>query len=212
MTTTAELTSTRHTRELAGIQVSLVTGGQGEPLLVLHDETGHPGWMRWHENLSSEFNLQIPMMPGYGGSATLDWAKSMRDMAGWYLEALDDMNIGQVSVVGFSLGGWLAAELATMNPERFKKLALVSAAGVRPPVGEILDIFLITVPIFLEASVADKNSVGRVPADLSRRAYAGPGIRLGGCTRGCLYARLASPICTIRTCRISFTGSSVCRR
>ncbi|MCY4654942.1 MAG: alpha/beta hydrolase [Dehalococcoidia bacterium] len=163
MTTTAELTHTRHTRELAGIQTALVTGGQGDPLLVLHDETGHPGWMRWHENLSQDFNLQIPMMPGYGGSENLDWAMSMRDMAGWYLEALDDMDIGQVSVVGFSLGGWLAAELATMNPERFKKLALVSAAGVRPPVGEILDIFLITVPIFLEASVADKGSVAEFP-------------------------------------------------
>ncbi len=163
MTTTAELTSTSYTRELAGIQTTLVTGGQGEPLLILHDETGHPGWMRWHENLSRDFTLNIPMMPGYGGSASLDWAMTMRDMAGWYLEALDDMDIGQVSVVGFSLGGWLAAELATMNPERFKKLALVSAAGVRPPVGEILDIFLVTVPIFLEASVADKDSVAEFP-------------------------------------------------
>jgi len=52
---------------------------------------------------------------------------------------------------------------ATANPERFKKLVLVSAAGVRPPVGEILDIFLITVPILLEASVADKDSVAEFP-------------------------------------------------
>ncbi len=157
--TTAQQTWTRHSRELAGIQTSIVTGGRGEPLLVLHDETGHPGWLGWHEALARSFTLNIPMMPGYGGSERLEWAMSMRDMAGWYLEALDDLDIGQVSVLGFSLGGWLAAELATMNPERFKKVALVGAAGVRPPVGEILDMFLITMPALLEASVLDKSEV-----------------------------------------------------
>ena len=157
--TTAQQTWTQHTRELAGIQTSLVTGGSGDPVLVLHDESGYPGWLRWQESLARDFNLTIPMMPGYGGTARLDWAMSMRDMAGWYLEALDDLDIGQMSVVGFSLGGWLAAELATMDPSRFKKVVLVGAAGVRPPVGEILDIFLITVPRFLEASVVDKDRV-----------------------------------------------------
>ena len=84
---------------------------------------------------------------------------SMRDMAGWYLEAIDDLDIGQVNVVGFSLGGWLAAELATMSPELFRKLVLVAPAGVRPPVGQILDMFLITMPVFLETSVRDKDAV-----------------------------------------------------
>ena len=157
--TTAQQTWTRHTRELAGIQTNIVTGGSGDPVLVLHDETGYPGWLRWNESLGEHFNLNIPMMPGSGGSARLDWAMSMRDMAGWYLEALDDMDIGQVNVVGFSLGGWLAAELATMDPSRFRKLVLVGAAGVRPPVGQILDMFLVTMPIFLETSVANKDQV-----------------------------------------------------
>ena len=115
--TTAQQTWTRHSRELAGVQTTLVTGGSGEPVLVLHDETGYPGWLQWQESLSQNFNLNIPMMPGYGESARLDWAMSMRDMTGWYLEALDDLDVGQVSVIGFSLGGWLAAELATMDPE-----------------------------------------------------------------------------------------------
>ncbi len=157
--TTAQQTWTRYTRELAGLELSLVSGGQGEPLLVLHDETGHLGWLEWHESLSQEFSLQIPMMPGYAGSARLDWAMSMRDMAGYYLEALDDMDLGRISVVGFSLGGWLAAELATMDPGRFKKLVLVGSAGVRPPVGEIIDMFLITMPVFLGASVLDRDNV-----------------------------------------------------
>ena len=82
----------------------------------------------------------------------------MRDMTGWYLEALDDLDLGQISVIGFSLGGWLAAELATMDPSRFKKLVLVSAAGVRPPVGEILDMFLIVSKEFITAGFHDPSS------------------------------------------------------
>ena len=155
-TITARGTWARRERELAGIQVSVETGGEGEPLLVFHDETGHAGPLRWHEAMARDFAVAIPMMPGCGGSARLDWAMSMRDVAGWYLEALDDMDVGAVNAVGFSLGGWLAAEMATMNPERFRKLALVSAAGVRPPTGEIMDMFLVTMPVFLEASVRDK--------------------------------------------------------
>ena len=190
--TTAQQTWTRHSRELAGIQTSLVSGGRGEPLLVLHDETGHPGWLRWHERLAEDFTLHIPMMPGYGGSARLEWAMNMRDMAGWYLEALDDMDVGRVSVVGFSLGGWLAAELATMNPERFNKLALVGAAGVRPPVGEIMDMFLITTPVLLRASVADADSVAEFaeicPEEPTPEQMGGLGRRAGGG----VYAELAS--------------------
>ena len=157
--TTATQTYTTRARELAGIQTTLATGGDGDPVIVLHDETGHPGWLRWHESLSQDFALTIPMMPGYGGTARLEWAMTMRDIAGWYLEALDDMDIGKVKLMGFSFGGWLAAELATMDPGRFEKLVLVSATGVRPPAGEILDMFLITVPAFLEASVLDKSAV-----------------------------------------------------
>ena len=152
-------TTRRTERVLAGVRVAVETGGGGEPLLVFHDETGHPGWLDWHENLARDFALTIPMMPGYGGSAPIEWAMTMRDVAGWHLEALDDMGIGAVNAVGFSLGGWLAAEMATMNPERFRKLALVSAAGVRPPAGEIMDMFLVTMPVFLEAGVLDKNAV-----------------------------------------------------
>ena len=154
----------RTERVLAGVRVSVETGGEGDPLLVFHDETGHPAWLRWHENMARDFALTIPMMPGCGGSARIEWAMTMRDVAGWYLEALDDMDVGAVNAVGFSLGGWLAAEMATMNPERFRKLALVSAAGVRPPTGEIMDMFLVTMPALLEASVFDKSATAEFSA------------------------------------------------
>ena len=114
-------TSRRTERVLAGVRVAIETGGDGDPLLVFHDETGHPGWLRWHENLARDFALTIPMTPGYGGSARVEWAMTMRDIAGWHLEALDDMGIGAVNAVGFSLGGWLAASSSFPHSEMRKQ-------------------------------------------------------------------------------------------
>jgi pimeloyl-ACP methyl ester carboxylesterase len=151
--TTTLATWTEEVIELAGTSVQMVKGGTGEPLLVLHDEMGHPGWLRFHEALSQEFTLYIPSHPGFGGSKYLDWIMNMRDMAGWYLEALDDLAIGRVKMMGFSLGGWLAAEMATMNPDRFEKLILVDAMGIKPPVGEIYDMFLAVAKEFITDSI-----------------------------------------------------------
>jgi pimeloyl-ACP methyl ester carboxylesterase len=140
--TTSSKTWTEAIVEAAGTRLQLVTGGTGEPLLILHGEMGHPGWLRFHEALAQQYALSIPSHPGFGRSARLDWIMTIRDLAGWYLDALDELGFQQVDVVGFSLGGWLAAEMAAMCPHPFRKLVLVDAPGIRPPSGAIYDIFL----------------------------------------------------------------------
>ena len=154
MTTTSQ-TWTEEIIEVAGTKLQLVKGGTGEPLLLLHDEMGHPGWLRFHQALARHHTLYIPSHPGFGKSPRMDWIMNMRDLAGWYLEALDDLGLGQVNLVGLSFGGWLAAEMASMCPQQFKKLVLVSAPGVRPPTGEIFDIFLVVSKDYITRSVAD---------------------------------------------------------
>ena len=73
--------------------------------------------------------------------------------------ALDELGLEGVDVVGFSLGGWLAAEMAVMCPQQFRRLALVSAAGVRPPEGEIYDIFQVVAKSYITHSLFDPGSV-----------------------------------------------------
>jgi pimeloyl-ACP methyl ester carboxylesterase len=135
--------------EVAGTRLQLVKGGTGEPLLILHDELGHPGWLRFHEALAQQHTLYIPLHPGFGKSERLDWIMNMRDIATWYLDALDELGLSQLPAIGFSLGGWLAAEMATMCPETFTRLVLVGAMGVRPPSGEIYDMFLEVAKVFI---------------------------------------------------------------
>ncbi len=156
--TTATQTWTERMAEAAGSTVQVVSGGTGAPLLILHEEMGHPGWMRYHEALAQSFEITIPSHPGFGDSPFIDWIMNMRDLAGWYLAALDDMGIEKTSLLGFSFGGWLAAEIATMEPDRFDKLVLVNPMGIKPPVGEIFDMFLVVAKEFITESFLDPAS------------------------------------------------------
>ena len=126
----------------AGTELHVVKGGSGDPLLILHDEMGYPGWLRFQESLSGHHAIHMPLHPGFGRTPRQDWIMTMRDLAGWYLEAFDDMGLEKVNVIGLSLGGWLAAEMAAMCPHQFLKMVLVGAPGIRPPAGEIHDMFL----------------------------------------------------------------------
>jgi len=158
MTITSQ-TWTEEISRVAGVDLQIVKGGSGEPLLILHDEIGHTSWLGFHESLAQHYTIHIPSHPGFGKTPALDWIMNMRDMAGWYLQALDELGIGSVNVAGFSLGGWLAAEMATMCPHQFKKMVLVSPPGIKPPVGDIYDMFLEVVMEFITAGFLDPAKV-----------------------------------------------------
>ncbi len=140
------------------LDLEIVRGGSGRPLLVLHEELGYPGWMRWQTALVRDRTLLIPMHPGFGRTARLDWITSVRDLSAFYGRVLRENRLAPLDVIGFSLGGWIAAEMAVDNPAQFRRMILVGAAGVRPPQGEIFDLYNVTVNAYLRASVADPES------------------------------------------------------
>src|SRR4051812_36170922 len=126
---------------VGGIAAHTLIGGSGPPLLVLHG-AGHPnGWRRWHAALAEQYTVYVPSHPGYGLSDSADWMEGVDDLARYYLWFLDVAGLERPTVVGASMGGWLAAEIAVMNPHAIDRLVLVAAAGLKPEQGEILDIF-----------------------------------------------------------------------
>ena len=157
MTTTASWTEGRV--EVAGTEMRVLKGGSGEPLLVLHDEMGQPGWLRFHEELAQKYTVYAPSLPGFGVTPRLDWIMNVRDTATWTLWALEDMGLSNLNVVGFSLGGWLAAEMATQQPATFRRMALAAPAGILPPTGEILDMFLVVSKEFITAGFHNPSAV-----------------------------------------------------
>jgi pimeloyl-ACP methyl ester carboxylesterase len=134
-------------------ELSVLKGGKGKPLLVFHGELGHPGWLKWHSALAQKRTLWIPLHPGFGRSPITDWIMDVRDLASFYSRFIREQNLVPADVIGFSLGGWLAAEMAVSNPRQFSKMILVGAAGLRPPQGEIMDMFTVTARTFLNRNV-----------------------------------------------------------
>jgi pimeloyl-ACP methyl ester carboxylesterase len=129
--------------DAAGISVQLRRGGKGAPLLFIHGELGVPGWLESFARLSEHYDVIVPSLPGYGRSARPDWIMGVHDLAAWVTWLARDLDIrSPVNVIGSSLGGWVAAEIATVAPQFIAKLVLVGAMGVKPDAGEIFDYFL----------------------------------------------------------------------
>jgi pimeloyl-ACP methyl ester carboxylesterase len=146
------------TVNVAETQLTLVRGGSGKSLLMLHDELGYPGWVTWNEELAKEHELIIPLQPGFGKTPRLEWVRDFRDLAGFYAWVVREMKLDPVDVIGFSAGGFIAAEMAAADPKIFKHLILVAPMGLKPAKGEIMDIFPLTIRSHLRATVADPAS------------------------------------------------------
>ena len=143
---------------MTGCELAVIKGGAGKPLLVLHDEMGFPGWLRWNSALARKRTLIIPLHPGYGITPGLEWIRNIRDLAGFYSTFLHQQKLAPADVIGFSMGGWVAAEMAAANPAQFERMALVAPTGIKPSRGEIMDFFQVMAPDQVNASVRDPES------------------------------------------------------
>ena len=155
MTTSTE-THTTEQIEVAGRRVQYLQGGSGDALLVLHHSTGNPGWLPVYEQLAASRQVLVPDLPGYGQSERPEWARDPRDIAILLHQMLDKLAVGAVPVVGLGFGGWIAAEMATMNQQRISSLVLVGAAGIQPDEGEILDQMLVDYDEYVQAGFSDE--------------------------------------------------------
>jgi len=125
-----------------GARIRYCEGGSGPPLIALHSIEGHLGWLPLYDELARDFTVYAPIHPGYAGSERPPWLESLIDLSRFYLWIIQELGIGKATLLGHSLGGWIAAEMAVMSPAIVDRLILISPVGVRPREGEITDIFL----------------------------------------------------------------------
>jgi pimeloyl-ACP methyl ester carboxylesterase len=115
-------------------------GDNGPTVVFLHGAGGVPAWSPFFDSLAEGRQLLVPDHPGFGASADAEWLRNVPDVAMFYLDLLDQLNLKGVHLIGHSLGGWIAAEIAIRNEARLKSLTLISAAGIRLkgcPMGDI---------------------------------------------------------------------------
>jgi len=124
---------------VGGVAVRMLRGGAGEPLLFLHGAGGWPGWIPLFDRLAAHHDVLVPEHPGFGTLENAGTIRDIADMAMYYLDFIEGLDSDPLHVVGNSLGGWIAAEVAVRNCARLKSLSLISPAGVRVkgvPVGD----------------------------------------------------------------------------
>ncbi len=130
----------RATINIAGAEIEYFERGKGEPVLYLHGGGGLGIDGGFLDLLAQHCRVISPAHPGFGKSTLPDWIDSVDDIAHIHLELMDRLGLAKVDMIGCSVGGWIANEMATKVPERVRRLALVGPVGVKTGAPDTLDI------------------------------------------------------------------------
>lgn len=130
----------RHSVMMGDAEIEYWQGGSGRPLVFLHGGQGFDPKARFVSLLAERFRVIAPSHPGFGRSSLPFWMDSVDDMAHAHLDLMDHLGIEDALLVGASIGGWIAAEMATMNLSRIGGIVLVSPVGVKVGSRDKLDV------------------------------------------------------------------------
>ena len=129
-----------NTISLQGIDLPVMRRGAGSPLLLLHGGDGPQGALPYFAKLAERFDVIAPTHPGFEGSPIPEHFDTMEDLVYLYLDLLDALDLRNVIILGCSMGGWAAVEIAVRNSNRLSKLILADAVGIKPGDRETRDI------------------------------------------------------------------------
>jgi pimeloyl-ACP methyl ester carboxylesterase len=112
-------------------EVETIRIGSGRPVLLIHGVNPIHPQTPFLAKLAAHTEVIAPSHPGFGGSPLPPDFDTMYDLVQFYLALLDGIPAANVTVIGFSFGGWIAAELAIANPQRLGRLILVDPVGIK---------------------------------------------------------------------------------
>ncbi|MFJ1610684.1 alpha/beta fold hydrolase [Streptomyces sp. NPDC088253] len=121
-------------------------GQEGRPFLLLHGGGGPQTVTPFAGLLAEQRPARVftPVHPGFDGTARPEWLTDVTTLAQVYAHLLDALDLRDVAVVGNSIGGWIAAELAALGSPRISSVTLVNAVGIAVPGHPIADTFSLT--------------------------------------------------------------------
>ena len=152
-------TANRSTVTVLGHDVEMHKGGSGPPLLFLHGGEGFGTYDPTSGPLAERFTVYAPSHPGFFGTARPEWLYTITDLAHFTRDLVQELDLDDYVLIGHSIGGWIAAEMAAMDQHDIKGLVLVDAAGIRPEKGEITEIFMVSADTRLKLGFHDPEQV-----------------------------------------------------
>lgn len=114
-----------------GIDLEVTRLGSGPPVVLLHGFQQIEPEARFLQALSRRAEVIAPSHPGFGRSPRPKDFETIYDLANLYAAFLDALPFEKVTLVGFSFGGWLAAELAVRSCHKIGRLVLVDTVGIK---------------------------------------------------------------------------------
>lgn len=138
--------------------------GRGDPLVFLHGAMGQSDWAPFLDMLSESYTVYQPTHPGWGPSEGLEHIEDIVDFALFYHDFFDALSLDSPHLVGHSLGGMLAAEIAALCPHSVRRLVLSNPAGLWLDEAPAPDLF----------TMSQEDLMGAVLYDPANAAVLGP--------------------------------------
>jgi pimeloyl-ACP methyl ester carboxylesterase len=156
-------------------KVRVREGGSGEPLLFLPGAGGLFPDDPFLAALASRHRVVAPLLPGYEDSEGAENLRSMLDVTLWAFDVVDALGLERPIVVGHSMGGMIAAEMAALCPREVERLVLVAPAGLWLDAHPIPDLFAampfeLPALLFHDAAAGARLLTGGLPLDGLRDA------------------------------------------
>src|ERR1700733_1076803 len=126
------------------LEITIDQNGEGRPVLLLHGGGGPPSMGTLPSALSDGFEVSAPVHPGFAGTPRPEWYDAIDDIALTYLQLLEQRDLRDVLVIGSSIGGWIASEMAVREHERISGTVLLNAVGISVDGIELADFFSLT--------------------------------------------------------------------
>lgn len=162
--------------DLGTVPLTVHEQGSGRPFLLLHGGAGPQSVLGFAGRLASELGVRVltPVHPGFAGTARPDALDGARGLAATYAALVEHLDLTDLSVVGNSIGGWVAAELAALTSteptgrarSRWRDLTLVGAVGLEVPGHLPVDFFALTLDEVADLSYHEPDRFRLDPATL----------------------------------------------
>lgn len=134
------------------VPVRYYEGGQGKPLVFLHGAGGVEFDIPFLGALAEKYHVYAPLLPGYGDSEECAELRDMLDFTLHTWDVVDALGVRDPLLVGFSMGGMIASEMAAIAPHDVSRLALIAPAGLwldNHPIPDLFSVLPFELPKYL---------------------------------------------------------------